>query len=191
MGVPRTKRLLALSTIPLIIAAWAWSSAGGTGVTASLDASEAAPFMRVVKVVDHPWHKTCTGVECGSTDYPIRSFDTAIPTGVARFDVVLTLTINFRLSAADRAASHVFHCPNADLPVPCPLSFLAPDLLPLAPTKGATTTTLQWYGKGFPTADYLGWHYELHAQFVDGSGDGQVTISGSKMVASFEMTPSG
>ncbi|CAN5247740.1 hypothetical protein BH20ACT24_BH20ACT24_04460 [soil metagenome] len=163
------------------------SSEGKTG-PAGEDASagSSAGYLRVVKTFERPWQVACSGEECGSAG--LASFDTPLPRGVESFDVTVTVTMDYTLSASDTAQLHVFHCPNDSPPVPCPIQFLPPDLLPLSSSVDPTTTTLSWAGRNFGAGGFEGWHYQLEALVFDGSGDSKARMSGSKMTVVVEMT---
>lgn len=145
-----------------------------------------AGYFRVVKIFERPWHIECSEERCIS-GRTLASFDIPLPRGLESFDVTVTVTAEYTLSASDTAQLHVWYCPIDTPPLPCPRQFLSPDLLPLSSSVDPTTTTLSWFGDDFPAGSYEGWHYQLQALVFNRSGDSEARMSGSKMTVVVEM----
>jgi hypothetical protein len=147
-------------------------------------------YLRVVRTIDQAWNVQCVNDPCSTT--PRFTLDIPTPRHVQSFDLVLTVTMDYRTTPKDWATAAVFKCPALNPPPPCAFLLLDPGPFPLAPasTGGGSTISLSWSGKGL-SAGYRAWRFELLITPMDGSGDNAVTITGRRVTAVFEMRPSG
>jgi len=158
-------------------------ASGGTGT------GNPPGYLRVVRTLDRGWSVQCVNDPCSTT--PRFSFDIPTPSGVKSFDLVLTVTMQYRTTPLDRAEASVFYCPALSPPPPCAYLLLKPGQFPMAPaaTGDGSTVSLSWSGKGF-SASYEAWRYELLITPFDGSGDNAVKVNSRLVTAVFDMRPS-
>jgi hypothetical protein len=175
---------------PLVLVALGVSSCARVPVTASRAQASttaspvpATKVLRVVKTVQGRWGGSCT-VGC-SVGAPVFA-TIPTPAGAARFDVVVTVTMDYAISARDTGRVGLIYC-RAELGVDCPFHgvLMLPGRFPIASSH---TITLTWVAKGL-RSDSQGWIYSSDIELHDGSGDDKVTIHGNVATAVFEMTP--
>jgi hypothetical protein len=190
-GLDRQSRLRKASIL-VVLGGMVGLSAPGCGSQAPTSTRNQQTSPRVVKTIERDWNIHCSGGACGTTDYPLFSFDIPAPPDAPRFDIVVTVTMDYSITGGDQSNLHVVYCPNVIPGSPCPQEFLLPGTFPLSgsPTgDSATTTSLSWLGRGLQ-AKFSTWNFALHAMLHDASGDGRVRMRGSRMTVAFEMSPS-
>lgn len=178
----RVRRLLAVAIAFLVLT----SCADLRQPRGASDRVTPEGFLRIVKHLNPPSDFTCT--DPSSCQFPtIASWPIPAPRGPGKYQLVISLTFAYRLSAGDLAHLGIStSCPLTDPPAPCPTP-VPYRTTPLASHDGPMTTTVTW---ALPPRNGPGsWVYFM-AELDDGSGDGSIHFVTRRVTAVFEMWPS-
>lgn len=134
-------------------------------------------------VLDEPWRSTAGG---GGDIY---SVSTALPSGAAEYDVVVTATLDLRTTSTDHAAiSASYHVQNGAPHLPELLSPQDFRFMSAAPGRTSATTAL-WSATLAATDDPV--TFAIQARVVDGPDRGDTArASGKKLTLVIDILPS-
>lgn len=140
---------------------------------------------RIVKVQDPPRTFTCSDpADCRVATLAV--WPVPDPAGPEDFQLVITLTLSYRLTSGDLAHLGIStSCPLTNPPAPCPSPFPT-QLQPLASHDGPMTTTVTW---ALPPSGGPGSFVYFMATLDDRSCDGSVELTTRHITAVFEMWP--
>ena len=142
-------------------------------------------FRRIVRTQDRFREFTCTDPSA-CQPATVAVWPVPDPRGPGEFQLVITLTFSYRLSAGDLAHLGIStSCPLTDPPSPCPTP--APSrTMPLTFHDGPMTTTVTW---ALPPRDGPGSFVYFMADLDDRSDDGSIHLVTRRVTAVFEMWP--
>lgn len=179
----RVRRLRGVAVVLLALASCADARQQSGGAP---DRVAPERFRRIVRQQARQYDFTCTDPSSCSPA-TIANWPVPDPRGPGEFQLVITLTFSYRLSAGDLAHLGISTtCPLTDPPSPCPTP-VPSRTMPLASHDGPMTTTVMW---ALHPRDGPGSFVHFMADLDDRSGDGSVRLATRRVTAVFEMWPS-
>jgi hypothetical protein len=143
-------------------------------------------FRRIVRTLWQPRRFECS-TPPGCEVATIATGKVPRPAGSGKFQLVISLTLSYRLSGGDLAHLGIdVGCPLTTPPAPCP-SPVPVRTQPLTSHEGPATTTLTW---GLSPTNGPGSFVYFMARLDDRSGGGSVRFISRHVTAVFEMWPS-